>query len=141
MSVNIKYLTNGEKSIYKYVDASAEPIEVVVSENIEDINKYNRHYAPEEPSFASPDIAYMNGEKVGQFLYPDFPICKNPDKDYYELRCIGCCRYLEENVGDIDFRKCPYFDKEYKHVTDKTIELMRKDREEIERLMKLIESL
>lgn len=139
MSICIHYITNGEKSIYRYRNAMTDPVTVEIYENKEDIPLADRHFADKlEPNFVSPDTAYMFGTKVGQFLYPDFPICKNTHPDYIGLRCIGDCRYLDENIGDLDFRKCPYFDKEYKHITDKTIELIREQYKEIEELIKEI---
>lgn len=105
MSLDIRYVTNGKKSIYRVIDASAETFNVY--ENKEDIPQSIRHYAPKgEPKFVGPDMAAILGVK--NILYPNFPKCSHPD--YLGKDCIAeSCQYAESN----NYRVCPYFDSNY----------------------------
>jgi len=105
MSLDIRYITNGVKTIYRVIDGSAESFNIY--NNRDDIPKSIRHYAPKgEPKFVGPDMATIFG--VRDILYPNFPNCGLPD--YAGRRCIAeSCKFAENG----DWSKCPYFDKKY----------------------------
>lgn len=107
MSLDIRYLTNGEKTAYRVRNSSVEPIDIKYYENREDIPKSIRHYAPEgEPKFIQPNMAYTLGASVGEYFYPNFPKCGLPGK-HCGTRCIAeSCKYAIPTYKD-----CPYFGK------------------------------
>lgn len=103
MSLDIRYVTNGKKVIYRVIDGSADTFDVY--DNRDDIPKSIRHYAPEgEPKFVGPDMAAIFG--VRDILYPNFPDCNHPE--YSGKRCIAeSCRF----AVDGDWTKCPHFER------------------------------
>ena len=105
MSVDIRYVTNGKKAIYRVIDSSAKAFNIYESKD--QIPQNIRHYTPEgEPKFVDPDMAAIFG--VLDILYPNFPKCGHPD--YIGKRCIAeACKF-----ADPTYRDCPYFDKTYK---------------------------
>ena len=108
MSIDIRHVTNGKKTIYRVIDSSADfGMAFNVYETREEIPQNIRHYAPEEePKFVGPDMAAIFG--VLDILYPNFPNCGHPD--YLGKRCIAeSCKF-----ADPTYRDCPYFDKAYK---------------------------
>ena len=104
MSIYIRYVTNGKKTIYRVIDSSANAFNIY--ETKDQIPQNIRHYAPEgEPKFVGPDMAAIFG--VLDVLYPVFPRCRDPD--YPEKRCIAeSCKFAVPT-----YRDCPYFDKSY----------------------------
>lgn len=107
MSINIKWLTNGEKKIYTVYNSMVN--EFNIFENIEDIPRDIRHYAEniKEPTFCNPDLARIfNVQKV---FYPGWPKkCSYPG--YENSFCIAeSCKYGGENKG---WENCPYFSGE-----------------------------
>ena len=105
MSLDIRYVTNGKKAIYRVIDSSAKTFSIY--ETKDQIPQNIRHYAPEGyPKFVGPDMAAIFG--VLDILYPNFPKCGHPD--YIGKRCIAeACRFAVPT-----YRDCPYFDKTYK---------------------------
>ena len=101
MSLDIRHVTNGKKTIYRVIDGSAETFDIY--ENREDIPESIRHYAPKgEPKFVGPDLARIFG--VRDILYPNFPNCGHPE--FAGRSCIAeACKY----AVDGDYTKCPYF--------------------------------
>lgn len=105
MSLDIRYVTNGVKSIYRVIDGVSETFNIY--DSLDDIPKNIRHYAPKgEPKFVEPDLAALFGVK--DILYPNFPSCGHPD--YIGKSCIAeSCKFAESN----EWKNCPYFDKDY----------------------------
>lgn len=103
MSLDIRYVTNGIKTIYRVIDGSADSFNVYTRRD--DIPKSIRHYAPKgDPVFVGPDMAFIFG--VSDILYPNFPNCGHPQ--YSGKRCIAeSCKYV---IGE-DWTTCPYFNK------------------------------
>ena len=104
MSVMVKWLTNGEKSVYMVRDALQET--VTVYDKIDDIPESIRHYAKSinEPKFVEPDLARVF--YVQSVLYPGWPKpCGHPD--FAGFTCIAeSCIYGGPNKA---WEKCPYF--------------------------------
>ena len=102
MSIDIRYVTNGKKAIYRVIDSSAKAFNIYESKD--QIPQNIRHYAPEgEPKFVDPDMAAIFG--VLDVLYPNFPKCGHPD--YIGKRCIAMsCKFAYPTYKD-----CLYFDK------------------------------
>lgn len=104
MSLDVRYVTNGKVSVYRVIDSAAGTFNVY--EKKEDIPQSIRHYAPEEPQFAGPELAASFG--VQHILYPNFPTCGHPD--YKGKSCLAeYCKFAEQG----DYATCPYFDKSY----------------------------
>lgn len=105
MSLNIRHVTNGKKTIYRVTDSVSDVSGIY--ENLEDIPASIRYYAEKTKlTFAGPDLARMFG--VLDVLYPNFPKCGHPD--YVGKNCIAeSCRYSDDD----NYRACPYFDKTY----------------------------
>lgn len=103
MSLNIRYLTNGEKTFYIEINSGVTPTEYHAYKTKEEIPKSIRHYAPDgDPKFVEPDLAAIFG--VQDIFYPDFPSCGHPD--YLGKRCIAeSCKF----AVDGKWAKCPYF--------------------------------
>ena len=103
MSIDIRYLTNGKKSVYVVRNSGVSPVTVEYFYTKDDIPKSIRHYAPDgEPLFAEPDTARMF--KALDILYPGFPKCGH--EKYLGRNCIAeTCTY----APDGDWTKCPYF--------------------------------
>ena len=104
MSINIRYLTNGEKKIY--VVRHTDTGEREIYNTRDEVPECNRHYAPTgEPVYTKPDMARILG--VQDILYPDFPKCKM--LGYESENCIAeSCINAEPTYKD-----CPYIDKTY----------------------------
>jgi hypothetical protein len=101
MSLDIRYITNGSKTIYRVIDGVTDSFNIY--KNRDDIPKSIRHYAPEgEPKFVGPDMAAILG--VRDILYPNLEDCGHPD--YLGKRCIAeSCKF----AVDKDWTKCPYY--------------------------------
>ena len=77
MSLDIRYLTNGEKNVYVVVDAAVRTVNYYNSR--EEIPAQIRHYAPDgNPRFVGPDDARMF--LAMNALYPDLvhEYCSEP---------------------------------------------------------------
>lgn len=103
MSLNIRYLTNGKKSVYVVTNSGVTPMEVSYFDKKEDIPESIRNHAPvTDPQFVGPDLARIF--KAQSVLYPDFPDCKHPK--YTGKNCVAeACRFAPGGV----WTKCPYF--------------------------------
>lgn len=103
MSLNIRYLTNGEKTFYVVHNFGVTPPERHVYMTKDEIPKSIRHYAPDgEPKFVEPDLAAILC--VRDIFYPNFPSCGHPD--CLGKRCIAeSCKFAPGG----DWTRCPYF--------------------------------
>lgn len=104
MSLNIRHITNGKKTIYAVIHTDSGEREIYNTR--EEVPKAIRHYAPTgEPKHVGPDLARILG--VRDVLYPDFPHCKMPG--FKGANCIA------ESCGNCggDYKRCKYFDKNY----------------------------
>lgn len=106
MSVTIRHVTTGEKTLYIVHNFGVSPVEVNAYENRNDIPESIRHYATEgEPMMVEPDLANYMG--VSGILYPNLPKCKHPE--YLDQRCIAeNCKFAKPT-----YHQCPYFDNSY----------------------------
>lgn len=104
MSIDVRWLTNGEKEIYWIRDAVAETVNIY--DSLEQVPKSIRHYAEKikNPQVCEPDLARYFG--VQKELYPDWPKpCGHPD--FKGKNCIAeMCKYGGENK---EWEKCQYF--------------------------------
>lgn len=106
MSVDVRYITNGEKTGYYVRNAGVAPTTIDIYEKKEDVPESIRHYCPDgEPKFWGPDMARIMG--CQKLLYPNFPKeCGRPE--YVGKNCIAeSCKY----APDEDWTKCPHFQK------------------------------
>lgn len=101
MSLDIRYLTNGEKIAYRVQNSGVSPITVDYYERKEDIPESIRHYAPDgEPKFVDIESAYALG--AGKYFYPNYLKCNMPG--YEGRRCITKdCKYGEQNYKDCKY--------------------------------------
>jgi hypothetical protein len=111
MSLNIRWLTNGEKTVFTIVNSLDNTFTVV--ESIQEIHPSIRHYAESvvrekgAPVFCEPDLARIFG--VQELFYPDWP--KRCSLNGYDGRiCIAeSCKY--------SYKSCPYIrTKDYKPI-------------------------
>lgn len=102
MSLDIRHLTNGEKTIYTVRDSLHMTFNVY--NTLEEVPEDVRHYAETTKlQFAGPDLARVLGSR--DVLYPNFPDCGHPE--YLGEVCIAeSCKY-----GDPTYKDCPYFGK------------------------------
>lgn len=104
MSLDIRYLTNGEKTAYRVEDSGADPVTVNYYERREDIPENIRHFAKEneDPIFVGPDMAYILG--AWEYFYPDLLECRKPG--YEGRRCIAeSCKYGKPSFIDCQYLK------------------------------------
>lgn len=103
MSLNIRYLTNGEKTAYQVVNTGVDPTEITFYENKEDIPQSIVHYAPKgEPKFIEPELAYILDAQ--DYFYPNFKKCKCGHQDFKGRRCIAeVCEPAKP-----DWKNCKY---------------------------------
>lgn len=107
MSLEVRYLTNGKKTIYtvKRNDVPQRSA-CLVYDGIEDIPQDIRHYAPKcQPVFVTPDVAQFLG--LGGILYPEYQYkcsygCVGP------THCLGpgCAMLTPENPNP---QNCKYW--------------------------------
>lgn len=76
MSLDIRFLTNGEKEVFTVRDSSQSPPSFNIYEKREQIPKSIRHYADSKlkPTFCKPDSARVFG--VLDLFYPDHGSCR-----------------------------------------------------------------
>lgn len=104
MSINIHYLSNGEKSVYVVKNSGVTPVEVSFFEKKDDIPSDIRHYVPDEVKIVGPCLA--RSFRAIDILYPNFPSCGHPD--YLGKPCIAeYCRFAIPTYHD-----CEYFKEE-----------------------------
>ena len=105
MSLNIRYLTNGEMEVFTVSNTGVNPPTFQVFEKREDIDPSIRHYAPSgEPTMCKPDLARMFG--VLDLFYPGHPNCAIPR--YADKKCIAeSCKYSPNG----EWEECKYFSK------------------------------
>lgn len=107
MSVDVRYVTNGNKTGYYVRDSLSDPTTIKIYENKEDVPESIRHYCPDgKPKYWGPDMARIMG--CQKLLYPDFPKpCGHPD--FSGENCIAeSCMYSVDG----DWTKCEFFKKE-----------------------------
>lgn len=104
MSLNVRWLTNGDKKVYTVLDSLNETFDIYLK--IDEIPTQIRHYAEniEKPMFCGPNLAQSFG--VQTIFYPDWPKpCGHPD--FKGKTCIAeMCTYGGPDDG---WEKCPYF--------------------------------
>lgn len=107
MSLDVRWLTNGDKNVYTVRDKVADTFNTY--DSLEDIPASVRYYAAkiEKPMLCEPDTARFFG--VIKVFYPDWPKkCGHPE--YQGKYCIAeMCRFGGENKG---WEKCKYFTNE-----------------------------
>lgn len=100
MSLDVRHITNGEKTGYYVRDSLSETINFYESK--EDIPENIQHYAKDgKPKLWGPDMARIMG--CQSILYPDFPkVCGHTE--YIGQNCIAeSCKYAGK-----DYRNCKY---------------------------------
>ena len=104
MSLQVRYLTNGEREVFTVLNSGVRPISFEIFDKREDIDPRISHLVPTgDPVFCGPDLAHMFG--VQGLFYPDFPrICTL--KGYEDKRCIAeLCKHYETCEVCMDVRK------------------------------------
>lgn len=106
MSLDIRYLSNGKKTLYCISNTGVKPTEYTTYEKLEDIPESIRHYAPAGmPEFVDPDIAQVLG--FGPDLYPELED-KCGYNGYQFTACIGPgCHF----VGEGALTGCQYWER------------------------------
>lgn len=103
MSLDFRYLTNGEKTLYCVTDSAARPVERTTYESIEDVPEGIRHYAPKEPTLVTPDCAQVLG--FGRELYPEYE-----RRCCYESGRVDACVGQKCNIlGEKKPEECEYW--------------------------------
>ena len=97
MSLEIRYLTNGEREIFTVRNEGVRPPTFDIYDKRSDIDVNIRHYAPEgNPVYCSPALAEIHG--VQDVLYPNHPKCVLPK--YADRLCVtDGCKYFQECGG------------------------------------------
>jgi len=110
MSLDIRYVTNGQQKFYRVIDSSTETFDIY--NTLGEVPESIRHYAAGvELKFCQPDLARMFG--VIDILYPNYPKCGL--EGYEGKNCIAeSCRHTDRVMldGSVD---CPYFDKSWRN--------------------------
>ena len=108
MSLDVRYYTNGEKSIIRIGNSGVTPAEVDFYDKPEDVPESIRHYVPKEPKFASIDTTLMFSG-LTDILYPGHGYC-NFQKAEKGIRCCIAdgCKYLPESGHE----QCEHYLKE-----------------------------
>lgn len=108
MSLDVRYLTNGDKTLYCIINCGVTPFEKTTHERLEDIPESIRHYAEtvasKEPHYVSPDMARFLG--WDDIFYPDYKNWKCNLDDYQWEPCVpeSCvidwktCKYRERGI-------------------------------------------
>lgn len=101
MSLNIRYLSNGEKEVFRVLHTDTGEKEIYSKR--EEIPDSIRHYVPEKVQIVEPDTARIFG--VLDVLYPNHPKCGMPEYD--GKICIAeSCIHGGENG---QYKDCPYY--------------------------------
>ena len=115
MSLNIRYITNGEISEFVVFNKGVRPCVVEFHTTREDIDERIRHYAPKgEPKLIGPDGVRIIGNFEGcggklllDHFYPNHPYC-GMDGYQHKLCIAESCGY----APDGDWTKCGHFHKD-----------------------------
>lgn len=107
MSLNIRHLTNGEKTFYVVTHTDTGERELYNTRD--EVPQSIRHYAKEgEARFIEPDTARLLG--VQDILYPNFPNCTM--YGYSNRICIA-----ESCVNAVPtYKDCPYYQQALKQM-------------------------
>lgn len=103
MSIDTRYLTNGEKTAYTLLHADTGEVEEFA--RLEDIPASVRHYFSkmDKPKMCGPDLACILG--VSKVFYPGWPK-KCTMKGCEGRRCVGeSCAYT---TTPMDWKNCPF---------------------------------
>ena len=104
MSIDCRYMTNGEKTAYTLLHTDTGVVEEFAS--LDEIPNSVRHYFDHKkgPKFCGPDLSHIL--RLNSVFYPDWPkACGRPD--CAGKRCVAeCCKYADEAGG---WEKCSYF--------------------------------
>jgi len=114
MSLDIRLLTNGEKSVYTVRNSGVTPMTLEVYESIDEIDKSIRHYAlKRNKQFCEPDLARAFG--VLDIFYPDHAqTCARADSK--TKNCIAeSCRYSTLS-GAPEQGQCPYVGTSFEYI-------------------------
>ena len=106
MSLDIRYLTNGEISVYTVRNSGVTPMSFDIYKCIEDVPESIRCGLPiGEPVMCHPDLARCLG--VLDLFYPGHGNCGRPDlKPHNVKKCIAeQCRYASNGR----WKDCKYY--------------------------------
>jgi hypothetical protein len=116
MSLDIRYLTNGEYEIFTVRDSLQNPPSFNVYERREYIPKYVRHYADSllKPQMCKPDLARCFG--VLDLFYPNHGSCSKPDAKNRNCVAESCAALDSSEYRRVGLNKpvscwteCPYY--------------------------------
>lgn len=107
MSLDVRWLTNGEKTLYCITDSWYDPPKKSTYETLNDIPEPLRHHAEkiEAPKYVGPDSARILG--WADIFYPEWKhhYCLHPEElaaGLYGQKCIA------ESCGFYDYHTCPF---------------------------------
>lgn len=107
MSLDVRWLTNGEKTLYCITDSWCNPPRKYTYETLEEVPKAIKHYAEKikEPTFVGPRTASLLG--FDDIFYPKWKhhYCLHPEElnaGYYDMKCLA------ENCELCDYHECPF---------------------------------
>lgn len=104
MSLDFRYLTNGEKTLYCVTDSAARPVERSTYATIDEVPESIRHYAPKgDAIFVTPDAAQVLG--FGDVFYPEY----EQKCGYYGWRKDSCVGRECNILGDKKPQECEYW--------------------------------
>lgn len=99
MSIDCRYLTNGEKTAFTLLHTDTGIVESY--EKREDIPKEVRHYFRymDKPKMIGPDLAMIL--HLSSVFYPEWPkMCNDPALNGKKCRCVGeSCARLTTPMG------------------------------------------
>lgn len=110
MSFDIRYLTNGEKTLYCIIDNYHIPPKKSTYETLDEVPEPIRNFAKKkELKFIGPDTARMLS--WDDVFYPEWNhyVCLHPiflDHDAFNVKCIA------ESCGLCDYHDCPFLFKD-----------------------------
>jgi len=113
MSFNVRYLTNGDITVFTLHYKGVDPPVFKIVDKLEDVPAGERHYAESAMNkgavHCEPDLAHCFG--VGMLFYPEwgYPDCGRTDiKPKNPKRCIAeSCRYHAYS-GEKEAGQCPH---------------------------------
>ena len=107
MSLDVRWLTNGEKTLYCVIDSWCDPPRKSTYETLEEVPKAIKHYAEKikESKYVGPDTARILG--FVDIFYPEWKdhCCLHPEElaaGRYDQKCIA------EGCGLYDYHTCPF---------------------------------
>ena len=119
MSLNIRYLTNGEIKLFTISNQGVRSPTFEIVYNLGDIDDNLRDYVPKsEPMHCEPDLARVLG--VQHVFYPNWHDCGREDlKPHNVKKCIAeQCKYHAYS-GDPEQGKCPHIGTSLEYIPRK----------------------